>query len=70
MEVHPSITYTRVLAAVRRYRTSTDNPGFCLNCGEDADNCEPDARNYVCDACGELKVFGAEEVFIAEYYWE
>jgi hypothetical protein len=25
-------------------------------------NCEPDARNYKCEACGERRVFGAAEL--------
>ena len=62
MKIHPSITAARVCDAVESAQTSLDNPGFCLACGEDADGCEPDARNYECDACGEKQVFGAEEV--------
>lgn len=40
--------------------------GFCLACGHEQDNVEPDANNYVCDECGESKVFGAEELIIME----
>lgn len=38
--------------------------GYCTACGEERDSCEPDARNYECDACGEKMVFGAEELVI------
>ena len=38
------------------------DPGFCIKCGADHDGIEPDARNYKCDACGELEVYGAAEV--------
>lgn len=38
--------------------------GFCLACGEQAENIEPDARNYECDVCGKRKVFGAEEILL------
>lgn len=38
--------------------------GFCLACGEEAYNCEPDARGYECESCGERQVFGAEEILI------
>lgn len=38
--------------------------GFCLDCGEPADGCEPDARRYECDACGERQVYGAEELLL------
>jgi hypothetical protein len=62
--IHKSITAERVLAAVEAQFTSLDNPGFCTACGEDAEGCEPDARNYKCECCGERSVFGAEELLI------
>lgn len=36
--------------------------GFCTNCGAERDCCEPDAREYDCEECGENKVYGAEEL--------
>ena len=39
-----------------------DQAGFCLACGNMQFNCEPDARNYKCEACGERRVFGAAEL--------
>jgi hypothetical protein len=39
-----------------------DNVGFCINCGDPRDCCEPDARKYLCDNCGCLTVYGAEEL--------
>lgn len=62
VKVHPSVTQARVLDAVERGNTSLDNPGICLACGFDQDGCEPDARRYECDSCGEKAVFGAEEL--------
>ena len=62
--VHPSVTPERVRDAVQRQHTTLDNPGFCLACGEEADGCEPDARRYECEACGEKRVYGAEELAI------
>mgnify|MGYP001571221533 CR=1 FL=1 len=62
-EIHSSVTQERILLAVERRNVSLDNPGICINCGEDQDGCEPDARNYECENCGEKKVFGAEELF-------
>jgi hypothetical protein len=38
--------------------------GFCRACGEEAGCCEPDARNYKCEACGSNQVFGAAELFL------
>jgi len=43
---------------------SGDYVGFCRNCGQEANGVEPDARNYVCEECGETEVFGAEELLI------
>ncbi len=41
------------------------NDGVCLACGTWSDGgCEPDARNYTCNECGETKVFGAQEAMI------
>lgn len=38
--------------------------GWCLACGEEAYNVEPDARNYTCESCGDVMVFGAEQIVI------
>jgi predicted amidophosphoribosyltransferase len=62
--IHPSITTERVLALVEAQFSSTDNPGICIECGEDADGCEPDARHYLCEACGKHGVYGAEEILL------
>jgi hypothetical protein len=39
-----------------------DNLGYCLACGAACECCEPDARRYDCEECGEPKVYGAEEL--------
>lgn len=61
-KMHESITEDRVIEAVERRMRSLDNPGFCLSCGEEAEGCEPDARRYECEHCGERKVYGADEI--------
>lgn len=38
--------------------------GFCTNCGAVRECCEPDAREYPCEDCGENAVYGAEELVI------
>ena len=38
--------------------------GFCVQCGAEKDGCEPDARKYKCDACGQMSVYGAEELVV------
>jgi hypothetical protein len=64
MKMHPSITAERVMDATKREMFGLDNPGFCIACGCEHEGCEPDARNYKCEACGERKVFGAAELLI------
>lgn len=61
---HKSITDELILEAAERGTLSLDNPGICLMCGVENDACEPDARNYVCEACGADAVFGAEELLM------
>lgn len=51
---------TDIIQAVSEDR----NAGFCLNCGEEVEGVEPDARRYECEACGEPLVYGAEELLI------
>ena len=51
----------RALVAVER----DELLGICLACGEDYDGLlEPNARNVECQGCGELEVFGAEEILL------
>lgn len=50
------------MEAVQRRQTTLDNPGFCIACGEEAMGCEPDAREYECESCGKMTVYGAEEL--------
>lgn len=41
------------------------NMGYCSQCKEFTnDCCEPDARQYECEACGNLTVYGAEEALL------
>lgn len=40
-----------------------DMSGFCLLCGEEQSNVEPDARDYQCEFC-DGTVYGAEELLI------
>ena len=59
-----TIPVDELLAAIEDAQDGLGNPGFCLACGEQADGCEPDAREYLCESCGEYKVYGAEEVLM------
>lgn len=49
-----------VVAAVE----ADDMIGFCVSCGEEAHNVEPDAQEYPCESCGERQVYGAEEILL------
>jgi hypothetical protein len=54
------ITAGRIIEAV----AADANLGICTACGAERDGCEPDARNYKCEECGERAVFGAEHLLI------
>ena len=41
--------------------------GFCRACGRKHKAIDPDARNYVCEACGRKQVFGAEELVLMAF---
>lgn len=61
-KIHKSLTLERVQEAAEREMFGTDNPGFCLRCGEEQEGCEPDARGYECESCGARAVMGAGEL--------
>jgi hypothetical protein len=60
--LHPSLTPERIAEAAERQIFGTDNPGFCVARGAEAEGCEPDAQAYPCDSCGRRAVYGAEEL--------
>jgi hypothetical protein len=64
MKMHKSITTKRIIKAVERETFGLDNPGFCISCGNEQEGCEPDARNYRCEVCGDNNVFGAAELLM------
>jgi len=64
MKMHKRITIKRVGKAVQREMYALANPGFCVKCGNEQDGCEPDARRYECEACGEKAVYGAAELLM------
>jgi hypothetical protein len=55
------ISQSRIMRAIE----SGESVGFCKECGREQDGCEPDARNYKCESCGALAVYGAEEMLIS-----
>lgn len=63
-----SITDDRLNDAINRSVYGLDNLGFCLACGEEQDDCDPDAREDKCEHCGEHKVYGIEEILLMFYF--
>lgn len=43
---------------------SDDYIGFCIECGAEHYDIEPDAREYTCESCEKSKVYGAQEILI------
>lgn len=64
MKIHTSINPDRICALAEESMFGMGNPGICISCGDDADGCEPDARGYTCEGCGEAAVYGAEELLM------
>lgn len=52
------LSVDQIIDAVQR----DDNIGICCTCGLEQGGCEPDARNYTCESCGDNAVFGAQEL--------
>jgi len=47
------------------YEASSNYEGWCTSCEDFTTGCcEPDAREYECEVCGENTVYGAEEAVI------
>ena len=58
------------LAWIEGVCRSDNSTGFCLACASEQGGCEPDARHYECESCGEQKVYGAEELAMMQLYHE
>lgn len=47
------------------YRAGDQNgDGICLECGNTQGCVEPDAEDYICDSCGEARVYGLEQALL------
>jgi hypothetical protein len=64
MKLHPRLTVEVLLEMAERRDSSLDNPGVCIKCGEEQEGCEPDARKYKCEHCGENTVYAPEELLM------
>ena len=54
----------QIVAAVEESMFGMDSIGICINCGEERDSCEPDARQYECYDCERNTVYGASELLL------
>lgn len=60
------ITYEDLEHGAREQLFGMENIGFCIECGFQSDECEPDAAEYICDDCGKPTVYGA--CLLIEYW--
>jgi hypothetical protein len=56
-----------VQRALRAVERDDEYLGFCVKCGNGADGIEPDAHGYRCESCGQMAVWGAEEIVLMSY---
>lgn len=59
--------YRFTISEAEYMETHDDGAGACIACGAEAGGVEPDARRYECEACGERKVYGLEELLVMGY---
>ena len=64
MKLHETLTKDRIEEAYASSMLDLSSPGFCVDCGEEADGVEPDATKYRCESCGARAVYGAEELLM------
>ena len=63
----PGWTQEEILDLAKECMFGTRNSGICIECGEEHDGIEPDAREYVCEICGKHAVYGVEELILMGY---
>lgn len=62
--LHESITIERVTKTLDEAEEYGDHPGFCTGCGDYNEGVDPDGRECECETCGELLVYGAQELLL------
>ena len=67
MNLHESITIERIEEAIHDAEYDLNHTGFCLHCGNEQEDIEPDAVWYTCYECGAPGVMGAE--YIMTHMW-
>ncbi len=61
---NPKLNHGDILRAAEEEMFGDSSSGFCIACGNEQDGCEPDAREYECESCGEHMVYGAAELML------
>jgi hypothetical protein len=51
----------RTITLEQYLEAEAHSTGICKACGAVRDCCEPDARGYLCDECGEKQIYGPHE---------
>ncbi len=66
MKTYLDKTGTRLFSmSAGEYRAYVnDSYGFCLSCGAEHSQIEPDAEGYSCDSCEEPEVMGIENMLL------
>jgi len=62
------VVNTEILNAAIAAMEADEYLGFCLDCGAEHGQVEPDAERYECKCCGERKVYGAEQIVLMNCY--
>ncbi len=66
MALPPGVSMDELTAAVEESQVGMSDIGFCLACGAEVYQVEPDARRGLCESCGKREVYGAEEILFRE----
>ncbi len=64
VKIHKSLTAEVIIDAVERQNEGLDNPGFCIYCGEEDFESDPDTRKKECENCEKPGVYGAMELLL------
>jgi len=64
-----NIQYKPSFKQLERIIASDNATGFCLACGAENDEVEPDACKYSCESCHAHKVYGAEQLVLMNLYY-
>lgn len=66
---HHTLTIRKMNRAIVRRMTTLANPGFCIVCGRNYKDCEPDTQARLCTnkKCNKLTVYAPEEILLRIY---